>query len=69
MKLVKTLMLLALTAAVVVPSLGCGVGTTPEENSRSIRRVADYDARMLVDDVGLLIMTNRTFRTSRWVID
>ena len=60
------LVLLACTAA---PMVGCGVGTTPQENARKIRRIAEYDARMLVDDVSLLIETDRPIRTSRWVID
>ncbi len=69
MKLAAKLMMIVLAAMIFVPTLGCGVGTTPEENNRQVRRIADYDARMLVDDVNLLMMTNRTLRTSRWVID
>ncbi len=61
---------LALLAVVLIaPAVGCGVATTRQENNRMISRVADYDARMLVDDIALFAQTNRPFRGSRYVID
>lgn len=47
---------------------GCGVGSTQEENNRTIRQVADYDARMMTDDLGLLTQTNRPWRGSQYPI-
>jgi hypothetical protein len=69
MKLAKKAFLLGLGLFLAAPLWGCGVGTTQAENNRTIRRVAEYDARMMVDDLGLLTQTNRAARTSRWVID
>ena len=69
MKPAKKAFLFVLGLVLATPTLGCGVGTTQAENNRTIRRVADYDARMMVDDLGLLTKTNRASRTSRWVID
>jgi hypothetical protein len=69
MKLAKTTILFVLGLVLAFPIFGCGVGTTQAENNRTIRRVADYDARMMVDDLGVLTQTNRPARTSRWVID
>ncbi|RIK63668.1 MAG: hypothetical protein DCC65_15645 [Planctomycetota bacterium] len=61
---------LALLAIVMIaPAVGCGVATTQQENNRMLSRVADYDARMLVDDIALFAQTNRPFRGSRYVID
>lgn len=56
------LMIAALGAALA----GCGVGTTKEENWRTFKRVADYDARMMGDDVRLLTQTQRPWRGSRY---
>ncbi len=69
MKAAKIACLLLLAAIMVTPTIGCGVATTEVENRRIVQRVADYDARELVDDIALLIQTNRPLRTSRWVID
>lgn len=69
MNLAKKAFLFVLGLGLVAPILGCGVGTTQAENNRTIRRVADYDARMMVDDLGVLTQTNRPSHTSRWVID
>jgi hypothetical protein len=57
-----------LLALLAVPALGCGVGTTVAENNRTIRRVWDYDARMLVDDLGELVLCERPFHGSRYPI-
>jgi hypothetical protein len=65
----KRLMLLVLVAALSVPVFGCGVGSTPAENGRTIARIIDYDARMLRDDLALLAQLHRPLRTSRWIID
>ena len=69
MKLGKKAVVFVLGIFLAAPLLGCGVGTTQAENNRTIRRVADYDARMMVDDLGVLTQTNRASHTSRWVID
>jgi hypothetical protein len=64
----KKLVLVAALALVALPSFGCGVGTTQSENNRTIRRVAEYDERMLVDDLGLAVLANRPFHGSRYPI-
>lgn len=69
MRIARKMLLVVVAAMALSPMLGCGVGTTWEENQRTIRRVADYDARMMVDDLGLFTQTHRTTRTSRWIID
>ena len=69
MKLAKKLVMVLILAAMFAPIGGCGVGTTQEENKRTISRSWDYDMRMLVDDAGLLFQVDRPRRTSRWVID
>ena len=69
MKIAKTTFLFVLGLVLASTIFGCGVGTTQAENNRTIRRVVDYDARMMVDDLGVLTQTNRPARTSRWVID
>jgi len=69
MSFAKKMLMLVLLVVLAVPVVGCGVGTTPEENQRSFRRVADYDARMLVDDVQIFLQIDRPVRNSRWVID
>jgi hypothetical protein len=69
MNFVKKALLLVLLAIIVAPSVGCGVATTAEENQRAFNRVADYDARMMVDDLRLFLQTDRPVRNSRWVID
>ena len=69
MKLAKLAFLFTLGAALVSPILGCGVGSSAAENRRTIMRVADYDARMMVDDLGVLTQTERPSRTSKWIID
>ena len=53
MNLVKKAFLLGLGLFLVAPIWGCGVGTTQEENNRTIRRVVDYDARLMTDDLGV----------------
>lgn len=63
-KRVLTIALLGLAAA----TAGCGVGTTSQDSIRSINRAIDYDARMMVDDVGLLFQVERVHRGSRWHI-
>lgn len=69
MSFAKKTLMLVLLVALTVPVVGCGVGTTSEENQRSFRRVVDYDARMLVDDLQLFLQIDRPMRSSRWVID
>ncbi len=69
MKFAKSLFMLALAVAIVAPMLGCSVGATAADNRRTIARIADYDVRMMVDDLALLTQTHRTLRTSRWIID
>jgi hypothetical protein len=69
MKLAKRLFLIVFAAFVIAPVMGCGVATTAKENGRMVNRVADFDSRMLVDDLSVLFQTNRTMRTSRWIID
>jgi len=69
MKTAKRLLCMVILAAMFAPVGGCGVGSTQEENNRAISRSYDYDARMLVDDLGLLIQVDRPRRTSRWIID
>lgn len=64
---IATLALLAIV--MIAPVVGCGVATTQSENNRMISRVADKDARMLVDDIALFAQTNRPFRGSRYIID
>ena len=60
------LLLVILTAATVFPALaGCGIGTTQQENNRTIARVWDADARMMTDDLGLLVLARRPFWGSR----
>ncbi|MBK8268129.1 MAG: hypothetical protein IPK83_07400 [Planctomycetes bacterium] len=69
MKLAKRLFLIVFAAMTIAPFMGCGVATTAAENKRMVNRVADFDSRMLVDDLSLLFQTNRNLRTSRWIID
>ena len=70
MRNARRLLLLVVAAITLAPLYGCcGVGTTPAENRRTFCRVADYDSRMLVDDLALFAQTHRTLRTSRWIID
>lgn len=69
MSILKKLTLLVLGLAILLPVFGCGIGTTPAENSRTIRRIAELDSRMLVDDMALFAQLHRPIRTSRWVID
>jgi hypothetical protein len=61
-------LILALAAALPVLG-GCGVGTTQQENNRQLGRVIDYDARMMVDDLALLLQTRRPHHGSRYIID
>ncbi len=58
----------ALVTVLSCAAAGCGLGRTSNENFRAAVRVADYDARMLVDDVALLLLTERPQRTSRLMI-
>ncbi len=69
MNFAKKLLMIVLLVAMMTPVIGCGVGTNVAENTRTLDRIAYYDSRMLVDDVSLLMLTHRTLRTSRWVID
>lgn len=69
MTLAKKMVLLLLVIVLVGPILGCGVGSTRADTKRAFNRVADYDAREMVDDLALFMMTDRPLRTSRWVID
>ena len=69
MKFAKRVLMLVLLVALVAPVVGCGVGSTQEENQRAFNRVVDYDARMMVDDLQLFLQIDRPFRNSRWVID
>ena len=69
MNLAKKMFVLVLLVALVVPIIGCGVGSTPAEHRRALTRVIDYDARMLVDDLTVFLQINRPLRNSRWVID
>lgn len=64
-KFAALVLLLALT---IFPAIGCGVAATEPENRRTVMRVADFDAKMLVDDIGVLTQTHRPMRTSRYVI-
>lgn len=65
----KLIALCLLVAVVISPMIGCGVATTEQENRRMVNRIADLDAKMLVDDIALFCQTNRPLRTSRWVIE
>lgn len=69
MNFAKKVLMVVILASMIIPVVGCGVGSTPEENSRTFSRVVDYDARMLVDDLQLLLQVDRPFRGSRWVLD
>ena len=63
----RKIMLVVLLAAMLLPAMvGCGVGSTTQENSRTIARIWDADARMLTDDVGLLMLARRPFYGSRY---
>jgi len=64
----KHLVFLLLAGATALSAWGCGVGTTAEDNSRTLRRVADYDARMLTDDLGTFTNSRRPWRGSRYPI-
>jgi len=68
MRLIKVLLLVAIAAIVVAPMVGCGVGTNMADTRRSFNRVANFDARELVDDIALFTQTNRPLRTSHWII-
>jgi len=69
MKIAKRLLTLVILAAMFAPIGGCGVGSTWDENKRTISRSYDYDGRMLVDDLGLFFQMDRPRRTSKWIID
>ena len=69
MSFAKKMLMLVLLVALAAPVVGCGVGTTPAENQRAFRRVVDYDARMMVDDLQVFLQIDRPVRNSRWVID
>lgn len=69
MKLAKRFFAVILAIVLFLPVAGCGVGTSMADTRRTLTRIIDYDARMLLDDIGLFTQTTRTFRTSRWVID
>ena len=62
----KRMIVCLVLASMILPTLvGCGVGTTAEENNRTVQRVWDADARMLTDDLGLLVLARRPFHGSR----
>lgn len=65
----KKILVLVLLIVLVGPVIGCGVGRTPADNRQAITRIADYDARLLVDDLALFLQLRRPMRASRWVID
>ncbi|MCK6456058.1 MAG: hypothetical protein L6Q92_05955 [Phycisphaerae bacterium] len=67
MRIVRAFLLLLVFSVLFVGN-GCGVGTTAADTMRQTARVADYDARMLVDDVSLFIMTDRPMRGSYYAI-
>jgi hypothetical protein len=67
-KFVKVFALALLACTAVIPMTGCGVGTTVADSNRAIGRVWDYDARMLVDDLGELVLAERPFHGSRYPI-
>jgi hypothetical protein len=69
MKRLKSLLLAVAVAALVAPTIGCGIGSTEPENRRIVQRVAEYDTRMLVDDISLFAQTKRPFRGSRYLLD
>jgi hypothetical protein len=69
MNFAKKVLMLVVLVAMAMPIVGCGVATSPEENSRALSRVADYDARMMVDDLQLFLQIDRPLRNSRWVLD
>ena len=69
MRFAKYFLAVMLAIVVLAPVVGCGVGTSMADSRRTLTRIIDYDARMLVDDIAVFTQTTRTFRTSRWVID
>ena len=69
MRLVKTVLLIAIAAIVFAPVVGCGVGTSMADTRRDFERVVGYDSRMMVDDIALFAQTDRPFRGSHWIID
>lgn len=70
MSFTKKILGLVLVVAMAVPIVGCSsVGKSPAEIHRTAVRSIDYDRRMLLDDLLLLIQLDGTVRTSRWVID
>lgn len=70
MKIARRLLSLVILAAMFAPIGGCSsVGSTKEENNRTIARSFEYDRRMLADDLGLFFQIDRPRRTSKWVID
>ncbi len=66
--LVKRIVLILALVCIVIPVVGCGVGTTVSDNNRSIARTADYDARMLVSDLGELAQVERPFHGARYPV-
>lgn len=65
----KRIVLCLVLVAICLPGLvGCGVGSTVEDNNRSISRTWDLDARMLTDDLGELVLAERPFRGSKYPI-
>ena len=69
MTIAKRLLLLVLVVALSTPVIGCGVGSTQADQDRMVRHVADYDARMLVDDFATFTLLHRPFRGSRYVVE
>lgn len=63
---IKFVLVLSLAATLLPTTSGCGVGSTKEENDRTIKRVVDSDARMMTDDLGLFILARRPFYGSRY---
>ncbi len=62
----KRIVFCLVLVAMCLPGLvGCGVGSTVEDNNRAISRTWDLDARMLTDDLGELVLAERPFRGSK----
>ncbi len=67
--LAKRLVLVLVLACMVLPGLvGCGVATTVQDNNRTISRVWAYDAHMMTDDLGELVLCERPWRGSRYPV-
>jgi hypothetical protein len=67
-KTARRIAVLMLLCGSPLTSAGCGVGTTAQDKNRTISRVAEYDTRMMTDDLGTLSQTRRPWRGSRYPI-